>query len=482
MRSIHKRAVLYLRVSTEEQLDNFSLKTQEDICRKEADRRGYAIEKIFKEEGKSAKSIVGRPTLIKLLEYCRKNKKRIGALIVYRLDRLSRQTGDYLAIRKRLNDMGITLLSTAEPTGESPTEKLIETILAGFAQLDNDIRAERSRNGMYTRFMSGLPNGNPPPGYLMVNGYVVKDVNIFEQIKKAWDIMATGTKSSQEMADILNSYRLRSGKTGKMYKFSPKNIFRIFRSKYYMGVIVSETYHKEVQAQHIPMINSEQFFKVQEFLDGRNHKKADIVLRNRNNEDFPLRRFITCQKCHFYLTGSWSTGRGGRYAYYHCPSKCNNSYTTYIKRALMHTSFIKLLKTKTITQEYTAICMNIFESVYEKRLTKVKQKQIRTASQIHKLRDLRQALIEKNLAGIYSDRDFKEQIGLIEEQLKNIAVISNEASLNKYKEEFAKGYIENIVADLPKAYEACDIKQKRALISLLFPSGLIWNYPGLSTR
>ncbi len=126
--------------------------------------------------------------------------------------------------------------------------------------------------------------------------------------------------------------------------------------------------------------------------------------------------------------------------------------------------------------------MNIFESVYEKRLTKVKQKQIRTASQIHKLRDLRQALIEKNLAGIYSDRDFKEQIGLIEEQLKNIAVISNEASLNKYKEEFAKGYIENIVADLPKAYEACDIKQKRALISLLFPSGLIWNYPGLSTR
>lgn len=477
MRSIHKRAVLYLRVSSEEQLDNFSLKTQEDICRKEADRRGYSIEKLFKEEGKSAKTIVGRPTLIKLLEYCRKNKRRIGALIVYRLDRLSRQTGDYLAIRKKLNDIGITIISTAEPTGESPTEKLIETILAGFAQLDNDIRGERSRNGMYTRFMSGLPNGNPPPGYLMVNGYVVKDMNCFDQIKKAWDIMATGTKSSKEMGEILDSYRLKSGKTGKLYKFTKKNIFRIFRNKYYMGIIVSKTYGKEVQAQHVPMISSELFFKVQDIIDGRNHNKAEIILRNRNNEDFPLRRFIRCQKCGLAFTGSWSRGRGGRYAYYHCRGKCKNSN---IKRILVHNSFADLLKAKVIHQEYTNFYMSFFENIYEKRLVRIKQKRIRTTSQIQRLRDLRQTLIDKNLAGIYSDVDFKEQLGLIEEQLQNMAIFSNEASLNKYSKENAKNYIEKIVTDLPRAYEVCDIKQKRMLISLLFPKGLIWNYPGLT--
>src|ERR1700722_1208597 len=202
MKSTYKKVILYLRVSTEEQVDNFSLKTQEEICKKEAERRGYAIDKIFVEEGKSAKSITGRPTLIQLMEYCRKNKKRLAALIVYRLDRLSRQTGDYLAIRKRLNDYGIILISTAEPTGDSPTEKLIETILAGFAQLDNDIRAERSRNGMHTRFMSGLSNGNPSAGYLMVEGYIVKDKNCFEEMKKAWELMATGTKSLREMAEI----------------------------------------------------------------------------------------------------------------------------------------------------------------------------------------------------------------------------------------------------------------------------------------
>ena len=141
-----KKAVIYLRVSTEEQVDNFSLDTQEELCRKEATKRGYQIVEVFREEGRSAKSILGRPVLINLLEYCRKHKKNLEAVFAYRLDRISRQTSDYLAIRKKLGEHGINIISATEPTGDSPTEKLVETILAGFAQLDNDIRSERARN------------------------------------------------------------------------------------------------------------------------------------------------------------------------------------------------------------------------------------------------------------------------------------------------------------------------------------------------
>ena len=78
--SIIKRAVIYLRVSTEEQVDNYSLDTQEDICRKEALRRGYEIVMIFREEGRSAKTINGRPVLIQLIEYCRNRSNKIGAV------------------------------------------------------------------------------------------------------------------------------------------------------------------------------------------------------------------------------------------------------------------------------------------------------------------------------------------------------------------------------------------------------------------
>jgi lauroyl/myristoyl acyltransferase len=120
------------------------------------------------------------------------------------------------------------------------------------------------------------------------------------------------------------------------------------------------------------------------------------------------------------------------------------------------------------------------ENVFQKRFSKIKQKQIRTASQISKLRNFRQSLIDKNLAGIYSDKDFKEQFDLIEDQLHNMALFSNQTSLEQYTKEATREYIKKKIIDLPNAYETFDIKQKRTVISLLFPKGLVWEYPGLT--
>src|SRR5258706_399 len=85
-----------------------------------------SLDELFREEGRSAKTIIGRPTLLNLLEYSRKNKNKIQALFIYRLDRISRITADYLAIRKKLAETGVMIISATEPTGDSPTEKLVE--------------------------------------------------------------------------------------------------------------------------------------------------------------------------------------------------------------------------------------------------------------------------------------------------------------------------------------------------------------------
>src|SRR3989338_3150961 len=108
-----KKAVMYIRVSSEEQVENFSLGTQEELCRRDAKYKGYEIAEVFREEGKSAKTIIGRPVLLQMIEFCRKNKKEVKAVFVYRLDRLSRQTADFLALRKRFFDMGVALISAS---------------------------------------------------------------------------------------------------------------------------------------------------------------------------------------------------------------------------------------------------------------------------------------------------------------------------------------------------------------------------------
>ncbi len=478
MKPISKKAVLYLRVSTEEQVDNFSLGTQEEICKKEAERRHLKIDRIFKEEGKSAKSITGRPVLIKLLEYCRKNKKKIGAVIVYRLDRISRATADYLAIRQKLTLCGITLISASEPTGDSPSEKLVETILAGFAQLDNDIRSERSKNGMYARFKSGLTSSLPPFGYIKVNGFVMKDEASFDKVKKAWELMATGTKSTKEMAEIMSKWGLKRAKDGKKLKVTYKFALRIFRSKFYVGILASAKYKEESQGQHIPMITMETYLKVQEILDGKNHAKANLARRDAYNEDFPFRRFVKCGKCQYGFTGSWSTGYGGRYPYYYC-LKCKGK--RYTSRAELHEAFAQLLR-EVKTDKLKLMALILVNKVHQYHFGRLKQRQRIITQQIQRLKDQKQSMIQKNLAGIYPDDVFKEQFPLLEKQLKNITMLNSSLPFDKYSLENIRQHVTNNLKDLPSAFEQCDLKQKRIFMGLLFPQGLLWNYPGLSTR
>src|SRR5258708_13852769 len=248
--------------------------------------------------------------------------RTIDAVFVYKIDRMSRQTIDYLGIRKRLTDYGISLISASEPIGNSPTEKLLETIMASFAQHDNDVRSERTKNGLRARFLSGLCTGKVPIGYIMGNGYAVKDKN-FENMKKAWELMATGTKSLSEMAHIMDSWGIRKVVAGKEHRLRPQTVDRLFRHKFYMGILTSTKYPEEVNGQHTPMITEEMFYKVQLIIDGRNVSGVPLAKRTRDNPEFPLRRIIRCSKCSTALTGAWTKGRTGqKYAYYFCKARC----------------------------------------------------------------------------------------------------------------------------------------------------------------
>jgi len=75
--------------------------------------------------------------------------------------------------------------------------------------MDNDVRSERTKNGLRARFLAGLTSGTPPLGYKSENGYVVKDPNKWDKIKKAWELMGTGTKTLREMAKLMNEWGIR---------------------------------------------------------------------------------------------------------------------------------------------------------------------------------------------------------------------------------------------------------------------------------
>src|SRR5215469_10538772 len=82
-------AVVYVRVSTERQVGNASLETQEKVCREYCRKSGWEVLEVFREEGESAKT-ADRPELLAAMSFCRQRKPHPTYFVVHSVDRLAR--------------------------------------------------------------------------------------------------------------------------------------------------------------------------------------------------------------------------------------------------------------------------------------------------------------------------------------------------------------------------------------------------------
>src|SRR5436190_23703585 len=194
-------AVIYIRVSTKEETDNLSLPTQLKACEEYCERQGFKVLARFREEGESAKT-ADRTELQNLLQFCRKNKGSVQFVVVFNLTRFAREKYDHFALRAHLKSLGISLRSATEPIDDTSTGKLMEGVLAAFAQFDNDTRSDRTRAGMRTALEQGRWTFIPPVGYLNAPKWSGKslapDPDRAALVTKAFEEFATGRFTKEE--------------------------------------------------------------------------------------------------------------------------------------------------------------------------------------------------------------------------------------------------------------------------------------------
>ena len=268
------------------------------------------------EEGESAKT-TDRTKLIELLDYCRENKGKINHVVVYRIDRFSRQQYDYVVLAAQLKKYGATIKSATEPIADDSTGKLMEHILSAFAQFDNDVRAERTVAGMKAALESGQWTFGVPIGYcrkvdVAGRDSIEPDPVGGRLVRQAFELYATGLHKKAEVLRklIVAGLRTRGGK-----KLTPQTFQQLLRKPIYAGLLSFSWGIDGVKGDFEPLLSTELFDRVQSVLDGR---ALTITPHNRNHRDFPLRRFAACAGCGTPITASWSKGRGQRYAYYRC--------------------------------------------------------------------------------------------------------------------------------------------------------------------
>ncbi len=148
-------AIIYVRVSSDKQVGNASLETQERACREMCARNGWEVLRIFREEGESAKT-ANRTEFQKALLYCRQANPRPRYFVVYHTDRFSRNALDHDAVRQTLLNWDVRLRSACQQLGEQPMDKFIERIWSGQAELDNEIRKQKTLGGMNTHLEQGI--------------------------------------------------------------------------------------------------------------------------------------------------------------------------------------------------------------------------------------------------------------------------------------------------------------------------------------
>ena len=194
------KAVGYIRVSTEDQArEGVSLDNQAAKIKSYASLNDLELVEVIRDEGASGKSL-DRAGMIRLLDMVQKGI--VDAVIVYKLDRLSRKTIDTLNLIEKIEGQGIAFHSISEKVDtKSATGKFFLTIISAMAQMERDLIAERTKDALSHKKDKGEWCGRVPFGFRIEDNHLVEDLEQIKVIQKAKRLRRSG----KSMRDIANA-------------------------------------------------------------------------------------------------------------------------------------------------------------------------------------------------------------------------------------------------------------------------------------
>lgn len=227
MKIKHRRAVGYIRVSTEGQAQNgISLDAQRDKIQAWARSNGYELAAVHIDEGISGGKLANRPAAQAAIAQACKGR---AALVVYSLSRLARSTRDAIDISERLHKAGADLVSLSESIDTTTAAgKMLFRMLAVLAEFERGLVSERTTTAMQHLRNQGRRIGRHLPyGYdLAADGeFLIENPSEQQTIALIRRWHSTG-RSMRTIADDLN----RQGKPAKQGgRWSHVSVWRILK-------------------------------------------------------------------------------------------------------------------------------------------------------------------------------------------------------------------------------------------------------------
>lgn len=324
-----KRIGGYIRVSTEKQVMGYSIEGQITQIEQYCQFNGYELVDIYADRGISGKSM-NRPELQRMLNDAKNGK--LDCVMVYKTNRLARNTSDLLTIVEELHRQNVEFFSLSERMEvKNSTGKLMLQILASFSEFERNTILENIYTGQRQRALEGYYQGNLPLGYnnipdnkkeLMINQH---EANI---VKYIFESYAKG-HGYRKIANALNH---KGYVTKKGNPFSISAVTYILSNPFYIGKIQFAKYkdwndkrrkglnNKPVIAEgkHTPIISQSLWDKVQ-----ARKKQVSEKPQVHGKGTNILTGLISCPQCSAPMAASNTTntlkdGTKKRIRYYSC--------------------------------------------------------------------------------------------------------------------------------------------------------------------
>lgn len=337
-----KKAALYVRVSTRYQVDKDSLPFQRKKLKEYCKFLGIEDFVIFEDDGYSAKN-TDRPHFQEMMSRVRDGE--FSHLIVWKVDRVSRNLLDFAAMYQELKDHKVTFISMNEQfdTSTAIGEAMLKIILI-FAELERNMTSERVTGIMLDRAEQGLWNGarmpvgyrwNPEIKFPEPDPEETKIVQfIFDEYERV--------RSTTKIARYLSHNQIASKRGGQ---WTSKLIRDIIRSPFYIGTyrynlresgrgpLKPESEWIVRENNHPAIITKEQFDRCNAIMDENGTSRDTSELRARKYVHTFSGRLV-CGKCGANMIASKDRARanGWRPSMYRCAQRsrmmdCDNSKT-----------------------------------------------------------------------------------------------------------------------------------------------------------
>ena len=306
-------AVIYARYSSDKQTEN-SIDGQLRICREYCESKGLKVVGEYIDRAMSGTDD-NRPDFQKMIRDAEKQK--FAFVIVYRFDRFMRNRYDSAIYKKKLEQVGVRVLSTAEQIGDGDEGIILESIYEAMDEAYSRRLSRIVKRGMRETAEKGLwTGGNIPLGLKVEGRRLVLDEPNARCIRMMGDLILEG-KTPAQTARILKAhgFKTRNGKD-----WTAANVPATLRRRIYCG---DYTFIDPVQG-NIPrrcpaIIDEEKFNRIQAKLDAN---KKFYGRKTTEEVDFMLTGKIFCGHCGSVMVGDSGTSHSGKkYHYYSCSKK-----------------------------------------------------------------------------------------------------------------------------------------------------------------